>query len=73
LYSKIDLDGNGALEQKEVVKALQEMGESNSYDEIRATLREIDLSSTGNVEIEEFVEVTFFKYKIWLHSNFLLY
>jgi len=57
LCSKIDLDGNGALEQKEVVKALQEMGESNSYDEIRATLKEINLSSTGNVELDEFVEL----------------
>ncbi|CAG8588369.1 19590_t:CDS:2 [Racocetra fulgida] len=56
-FNKIDLDGNGALEQKEVVKALQDMGESNSYDEIRATLKEIDLSSTGKVEIDEFVEL----------------
>ncbi|CAB4376909.1 fimbrin [Rhizophagus irregularis] len=56
-FNKIDLDGNGALEQKEVVKALQEMGESNSYDEIRATLKEINLSSTGNVELDEFVEL----------------
>ncbi|CAG8630262.1 6214_t:CDS:10 [Funneliformis mosseae] len=56
-FNKIDLDGNGALEQKEVVKALQVMGESTSYDEIRATLKEIDLSSTGNVEIEEFIEL----------------
>ncbi|CAI2177216.1 6386_t:CDS:10, partial [Funneliformis geosporum] len=56
-FNKIDLDGNGALEQKEVVKALHAMGESTSYDEIRATLKEIDLSSTGNVEIEEFIEL----------------
>ncbi|RIA92783.1 fimbrin [Glomus cerebriforme] len=56
-FNKIDIDGNGALEQKEVVKALQDMGESNSYDEIRATLKEIDLSSTGNVELDEFVEL----------------
>ncbi|CAG8753541.1 2261_t:CDS:10 [Cetraspora pellucida] len=56
-FNKIDLDGNEALEQKEVVKALQDMGESNSYDEIRATLKEINLSSTGKVEIDEFVEL----------------
>ncbi|CAG8626200.1 2429_t:CDS:10 [Acaulospora morrowiae] len=56
-FNKIDIDGNGALEQKEVVKALQESGENKSYDEIRATLKEIDLSSTGKVEIEEFVEL----------------
>ncbi|KAF0551543.1 Fimbrin [Gigaspora margarita] len=56
-FNKIDLDGNGALEQKEVVKALQDMGESNSYDEIRASLKEISLSSTGKVEMDEFVEL----------------
>ncbi|CAG8554513.1 4182_t:CDS:10, partial [Acaulospora colombiana] len=56
-FNKIDIEGTGALEQKDVVKALQESGESNSYDEIRATLKEIDLSSTGKVEIEEFVEL----------------
>jgi len=33
------------------------MGESQSYDEIRAALKEVDLSSTGKVEVEEFVEV----------------
>nr|CAG8555590.1 4086_t:CDS:10 [Entrophospora candida]CAG8612271.1 6171_t:CDS:10 [Entrophospora candida] len=55
-FNQLDIDGNGALEQKEVLKALQDMGESSSYDEIRATLKEIDLSSTGKVELEEFVE-----------------
>ncbi|CAG8490424.1 5121_t:CDS:10 [Diversispora eburnea] len=56
-FNKIDLDGNGAIEQKEIVKALQNMDEKNSYDEIRAALKGISLSSTGKVELEEFVEL----------------
>ncbi|CAG8555190.1 1153_t:CDS:2, partial [Funneliformis caledonium] len=56
-FNKIDLDGNSALEQKEVVKALQAISESTSYDKIRATLKEINLSSTGNVDIEKFIEL----------------
>nr|CAG8436625.1 9303_t:CDS:10 [Entrophospora candida] len=56
-FNQIDIDGSGALEQKEILKALQDIGEDNSYDEIRATLKEIDLSSTGKVELEEFVEL----------------
>ncbi|CAH1762132.1 6647_t:CDS:10 [Entrophospora sp. SA101] len=54
-FNQIDIDGSGALEQKEILKALQDIGEDNSYDEIRATLKEIDLSSTGKVELEEFL------------------
>ncbi|RHZ80368.1 hypothetical protein Glove_137g34 [Diversispora epigaea] len=56
-FNKIDLDGNGAIEQKEVVKALQNMDDKNSYDEIRSALKGISLSSTGKVELEEFVEL----------------
>ncbi|KAG9306885.1 hypothetical protein G9A89_002554 [Geosiphon pyriformis] len=56
-FNKIDLDGDGSIEQKEAVKALQDMGDRPSYDEVRATLKEIDLSSTGKVEFEEFVEL----------------
>ncbi|CAG8590782.1 995_t:CDS:2 [Ambispora gerdemannii] len=56
-FNKVDLEGVGSIEQKDALKAVQDMGERASYDEIRATLKEVDLSSTGKVEIEEFVEL----------------
>ncbi|CAG8525193.1 2325_t:CDS:10 [Ambispora leptoticha] len=48
-FNKVDLEGVGAIEQKDAVKAVQDMGEHASYDEIRAALKEVDLSSTGKL------------------------
>src|SRR5271168_811647 len=58
LFSKIDLDGKGYVDQSNVIAAVQKDGEGQNYDEIRATLRECNIDASGRVELEDYVEVS---------------
>ncbi|BFZ55560.1 fimbrin [Savitreella phatthalungensis] len=55
-FNKIDLDDKGSVDQQAVIKACQ-VSEKSSYDEIRAALKEVNLDSTGRVELEDYVEL----------------
>ena len=58
LFSKIDLDGKGYVDQSTVISAVQKDGEGQNYDEIRATLRQVNIDASGRVELEDYVEVS---------------
>ncbi|KAF9896392.1 hypothetical protein BX616_007551, partial [Lobosporangium transversale] len=55
-FSRFDIDGRGQIDQKDLVKVIQEIGEGQSYDQIRATIKTVDINATGKVEVDEFLE-----------------
>ncbi|KAG0196293.1 hypothetical protein BGX28_010338 [Mortierella sp. GBA30] len=56
-FRRFDLDGRGQIDQKDLVKVIQEIGEGQSYDQIRATIKAVDINATGKVEVDEFLEI----------------
>jgi plastin-1 len=56
---KIDLEGRGYVDQPTVISAVQK-DEGQSYDQIRATLKECHIDASGRVELEDYVEVSLF-------------
>ncbi|RUS33864.1 calponin homology domain-containing protein [Jimgerdemannia flammicorona] len=55
-FEQCDMDADGYLEQSELIKACQEARLSESYDEIRATLKQVNTNSSGKIDVDEFVE-----------------
>ena len=62
-YSKIfqsfDKDRDGHINIHDLRKALQEMGEKVSEEELRELIAEVDINKNGNIEEEEFLQVGF--------------
>ncbi|RUP43317.1 calponin homology domain-containing protein, partial [Jimgerdemannia flammicorona] len=56
-FEQCDMDADGYLEQSELIKACQEARLSESYDEIRATLKQVNTNSSGKIDVDEFVEL----------------
>ncbi|KAJ1976059.1 fimbrin [Dimargaris verticillata] len=56
-FSSFGLDHNGALDQRDLVKACQNVEKEKSYDEIRTAIRDVNITSARGVECEEFVEI----------------
>ncbi|KAL1935674.1 hypothetical protein VTP01DRAFT_4814 [Rhizomucor pusillus] len=56
-FNTLDLDGDGYLDQREIQDACKNSGLSDSYDEIRATLKDVSTSATSKIDVEEFVEL----------------
>ncbi|KAF9349504.1 hypothetical protein BGX26_012200 [Mortierella sp. AD094] len=56
-FRRFDIDGRGQIDQKDLVKIIQEIGEGESYDQIRATIKTVDINATGKVEVDEFLEI----------------
>jgi plastin-1 len=56
-FHQIDVDGKGAVQKQDVVKAVQDAGEA-SYDQARETLKEVNLDSSGRVELDDYVDVS---------------
>lgn len=56
-FHQIDIEGRGSVGKPEVIKAVQDQGEA-SYDQARETLKEVNLDSSGRVELEDYVEVS---------------
>lgn len=56
-FHQIDIDGKGSVGKQDVIKAVQDQGEA-SYDQARETLKEVNLDSSGRVELEDYVEVS---------------
>ncbi|KTW28117.1 hypothetical protein T552_01978 [Pneumocystis carinii B80] len=55
-FKKLDIDGKGYVDKHTIVKAAEYYGERKSYDEVRATLKECHLDSSGRVEVEDYIE-----------------
>ena len=62
-YSKVfkglDSDKDGHISIQDLRKALNEMGETVSDDELRALIAEVDINKNCTIEEEEFLQVNF--------------
>ena len=62
-YSKVfkglDSDKDGHISIQDLRKALNEMGETVSDDELRALIAEVDVNKNCTIEEEEFLQVNF--------------
>ncbi|KAJ1963530.1 fimbrin [Dipsacomyces acuminosporus] len=56
-FSTFDLDSNGGLDQRNLVKAVQSIDSEHEYDAVRGALKQIETSRPGVVELDEFVEI----------------
>jgi plastin-1 len=63
----VDIDGDGLLDQREIQQACKDTGYSNDYDEIRASLKQVTTSTTGKIDVEEFIEVSI------IHGFFVIF
>lgn len=57
-FHQMDVDGKGSLERQMVVKEVQDL-EKASYDQVRATLKDVDLDASGRVEVEDYIDVRY--------------
>lgn len=55
-FRSIDVEERGSVAKQDMIKTLQDQGES--YDAVRETLKEVDLDSSGRVELEDYVDVS---------------
>ncbi|KAL0074643.1 fimbrin [Phycomyces blakesleeanus] len=56
-FEACDLDGDGYLDQGEIQQVCKSTGYSDSYDEIRATLKQVSTSATSKIDVEEFIDL----------------
>lgn len=55
-FQKIDLEDNGYVDKQTIIKAVSDSGEG-SYDDIRNTLKHVNVDASGRVELEDYVEL----------------
>ena len=56
-FRGIDVEERGSVDKQSVMKAVQDSREAN-YDQVRETLKEVNLDSSGRVELEDYVDVS---------------
>ncbi|KAI9354916.1 fimbrin [Pilaira anomala] len=56
-FQECDLDQDGLLDQREIQEACKVTGYSDNYDEIRANLKQVTSTTTGKVDVEEFIDL----------------
>ncbi|KAG0244929.1 hypothetical protein BGW41_005528 [Actinomortierella wolfii] len=56
-FRRFDIDGRGQIDQRDLVKVIQDIGEGQSYDQIRSAIKAVDINATGKVEVDEFLEI----------------
>ncbi|ADV24382.1 fimbrin [Cryptococcus gattii Ru294] len=55
-FKQIDVDDKGSLDKATVISALQANGEAD-YDSARETLKNVNIDSSGRVELEDWVQL----------------
>lgn len=55
-FQQIDIDDKGYLDKQTVVKVLSSNGRG-TYDQIRETLKQVDVDASGQVELEDFAQL----------------
>lgn len=55
-YRQIDIDDQGWIEKKKVIEEVSKAG-VDSYDNVRQTLKQVDVDASDHVELEDFVEL----------------
>lgn len=56
-FRAIDVEEKGSVGKQDVMKAIADAGEA-SYDQARETLKEVDVDSSGRVELDDYVDVS---------------
>ncbi|RKP11504.1 calponin homology domain-containing protein [Piptocephalis cylindrospora] len=56
-FNGCSLDTYNNLEERELIKLCQSLPGKHTYDEVRGALKHVDISTTGKVDVEEFLEV----------------
>ena len=57
IFKKLDKDKDGHISTHDLRKALTEMGEKVSDDELRELIAEVDINKNCTIEEEEFLQV----------------
>ncbi|KAJ1035956.1 hypothetical protein NDA13_000611 [Ustilago tritici] len=55
-FRNLDVEEKGSILKQDVIKAIQDQGEA-SYDQVRETLKEVDLDASGRVELDDYVDL----------------
>jgi len=56
-FQTIDTEDTGRLEKQDVITALSKAGKG-SYDEVRETLKQVNVDSSGQVELDDFFDLS---------------
>lgn len=56
-FCRIDTDGSGSIDKKELRNALKSCNEALSYDIIDEIIRDVDQDGDGKIDIGEFVSL----------------
>lgn len=67
VFKKLDKDKDGHISTQDLRKALTEMGEKVTEDELRDLIAEVDINKNCTIEEEEFLQVQYTQ-----HSHALL-
>ena len=57
MFQKIDANGNGRINVKELDETLKSMGRSYPLEELESMISEIDENKTGEIDFDEFLEL----------------
>ena len=57
VFKKLDKDKDGHISTQDLRKALTEMGEKVTDDELRSLIAEVDINKNCTIEEEEFLQV----------------
>ncbi|CBQ69723.1 probable SAC6-actin filament bundling protein, fimbrin [Sporisorium reilianum SRZ2] len=55
-FRTLDVEEKGSIPKQVVIKAIQDQGDA-SYDQVRETLKEVDLDASGRVELDDYVDL----------------
>lgn len=55
-FQTLDIDGNGYVDKQTAIKGLTDSGQG-TYDEIRNTLKHVNVDASGRVELDDYVEL----------------
>ncbi|SPO32749.1 probable SAC6 - actin filament bundling protein, fimbrin [Ustilago trichophora] len=55
-FRTLDVEEKGSIPKQDVIKAIQDQGDA-SYDQVRETLKEVDLDASGRVELDDYVDL----------------
>ncbi|EST08634.1 Calponin homology domain protein [Kalmanozyma brasiliensis GHG001] len=55
-FRTLDVEEKGSIPKQDVIKAIQDAGDA-SYDQVRETLKEVDLDASGRVELDDYVDL----------------
>lgn len=55
-FKQMDVDDRGSLDRQVVIKEVQGL-ERASYDQVRETLKDVDLDASGRIELDDYVDL----------------